>query len=373
MPRLTLADPPPQHWSRLLGRDRKLRARVAQMLLAIGLGAGASLIFSVATWRSKAPTGWVLAVLMLAALQAIAGYVLVRSRWSERLADPSMTGAQMGGAILLGCVAYPLMGSQRAAVIPLLVLVLAFGMFPLRGATSFLMALLALAGITTAVGFSHFVWPRVFDPIDELAHAGTAAVAFLGMAVVAGRLQAIRQRLTAQRTQLHRALGKIESLARHDALTGLYNRGEGDAMLRAALARHRRNGTTLQVALIDLDHFKKINDDHSHAAGDAVLRAFAQQAQAALRGTDAIARWGGEEFLVLLDDTDPVAARMVLERLLAQVKAQPVMVAGQPLHYSFSAGMAQAWPHDRAEEAVDRADRALYRAKQAGRARVMVE
>jgi diguanylate cyclase (GGDEF)-like protein len=246
-------------------------------------------------------------------------------------------------------------------------------MFPLRGATSMRLALLALASLTAAIGFAHFVWPRRFDPVDELVHAATAALGFLGMAVVAGRLQRIRQRLAAQREQLHRALGRIEAMARRDALTGLFNRGEGDAMLRAALARHRRNGTCLQVAMIDLDHFKQINDEHGHAAGDAVLRDFARQAIASLRGTDSIARWGGEEFLVLLDDADVDVARQVLERLLQKVQAQPVGFEGKQLHYSFSAGLAQAWPHDGAEQAVDRADRALYRAKRAGRGRVMME
>lgn len=360
-------------WTWLLGSERRLRARVAQQLLVTAVALGAALVFLIGTARSGAPRNGVLGLLALLALLCLLGYGLVRSRWSERLADPSLTSAQIGTSILLASLAYPMLGVHRAAVIPLLVLVLAFGMFPLRGATTILFALTALAGLTAAVGFAHFVWPRGFDPLDEILHVLTAAIAFLGMAVVAGRLQRIRQRLAGQREQLHRAIRRIEAMARHDALTGLFNRGEGDAMLRAALARHRRNGTQLQVGLIDLDHFKLLNDQHGHAAGDAVLRDFAARAKAALRSTDAIARWGGEEFLVLLDDATPELARQVLERLLLQVRSVPATFEGRPLPYSFSAGLAQAWPHDSPEQAVDRADQALYRAKHAGRARVVGE
>jgi len=93
----------------------------------------------------------------------------------------------------------------------------------------------------------------------------------------------------------------------HDPLTGLFNRQQMQHLLERECDRHQRSGTGFCVALIDLDHFKSVNDTHGHPVGDEVLVNFAKAAQTVLRTTDVICRWGGEEFLVLLVDTDPAS------------------------------------------------------------------
>ena len=121
------------------------------------------------------------------------------------------------------------------------------------------------------------------------------------------------------------------------------------------------------MALIDLDHFKKINDTHGHQAGDDVLTGFASAAQAALRETDVICRWGGEEFLVLLRDTDPaLQGREALKRLRDNLTN---LRTPSDTAVTFSAGLALARTDEPAERTIERADRALYAAKTAGRNR----
>ncbi len=157
-------------------------------------------------------------------------------------------------------------------------------------------------------------------------------------------------------------LVEVEALARSDSLTGLPNRRALDEQLPREMARARRAGSDLCLAIIDLDHFKAYNDTHGHLAGDEMLRRCAIAWDSELRGEDTIVRFGGEEFLVVLPDTSTEQAAEIVERLRA---ATP---AGQ----TCSAGLA-CWDYvELAEDLVGRADSALYRAKAAGRDRVVL-
>ena len=112
--------------------------------------------------------------------------------------------------------------------------------------------------------------------------------------------------------------------------------------------------------MVDLDHFKRVNDRHGHAVGDAVLVAFARAAEAALRDTDLVARWGGEEFLLVLEGSDPLAAETALARLRATVAEVAVPAGDELLRFTFSAGLTPWQAGDTAARWLDRADRALY-------------
>jgi diguanylate cyclase (GGDEF)-like protein len=128
--------------------------------------------------------------------------------------------------------------------------------------------------------------------------------------------------------------------------------------------RCQRTGRHFSIAVIDLDHFKRINDTLGHAVGDAVLRAFAVEAVAALRTSDVMARWGGEEFLLLLPDVSGLQAQASVVRLLERVRVLPC-APGLPL--SFSAGVTEHRQGETVAETVARADRQMYAAKRAGR------
>jgi len=183
----------------------------------------------------------------------------------------------------------------------------------------------------------------------------------------------LESRVEERTAELARANEELDRLARRDALTGLHNRRGADERLLDEVARVRRHGRPLSALVIDIDHFKRINDTHGHEVGDVVLRQVAQRLPRALRATDFVARQGGEEFLVLLPDTGAQQAQGVAEKMRRALALEPVEPVGT---VTASIGVATLTPE--IEIAGDpvallrRADDALYAAKRAGRNRVAV-
>jgi len=165
-----------------------------------------------------------------------------------------------------------------------------------------------------------------------------------------------------------------EELERHaltDGLTGLLNRRAAELRLDEELARARRHNEGYALALLDLDHFKAVNDRYGHAVGDEVLKTVARRIEAGLREDDWVARWGGEEFLVFLRNADVRESVFVMERLAAQVKASPIASSAGAIRLTLSAGIGLPTSEDRTfRHAVEMADTCLYRAKANGRDRV---
>jgi diguanylate cyclase (GGDEF)-like protein len=168
-----------------------------------------------------------------------------------------------------------------------------------------------------------------------------------------------------------RLAARLEELAITDGLTGLYNRRQFDDVLAREWARWRRYGCDFSLLLLDIDHFKKINDEHGHQLGDEVLRVLASDLRGALRREDCLARYGGEEFAVLALGTGALAATELAQRLLVAVRR---MATPDPLEgITVSIGVAMTDPSMGSEEDLIRAaDDALYRAKREGRNRVVV-
>lgn len=176
--------------------------------------------------------------------------------------------------------------------------------------------------------------------------------------------------------ELKKIADQLYEVAHRDALTGVFNRRHFDEALATAFAEAGGNRQPLSLAYLDLDHFKAINDQHGHLAGDAVLTTVATAIQAYLRPTDLLARYGGEEFVVLLPGLDRAAAKAVIERIRAGVEALVATLAnGQTVSVTLSAGLATyhngAYGRTTPTELVHAADRALYEAKHQGRNRVV--
>ncbi len=167
-----------------------------------------------------------------------------------------------------------------------------------------------------------------------------------------------------------RLVRRLHRLSRQDALTQLPNRRAADEHLAQLLARLRAGQGGFALALADVDHFKRVNDLHSHAIGDRALAHLAAQLRAQARPVDLVARFGGEEFVLLLPDVDADTARAVAERQRQAVAAEPLRLGAAALPLSISLGVGLARPEDSAESLLARVDAALYRAKAAGRNRV---
>ncbi|WP_293763256.1 GGDEF domain-containing protein [uncultured Aquitalea sp.] len=165
-------------------------------------------------------------------------------------------------------------------------------------------------------------------------------------------------------------LADMRYQAHHDGMTGSLTRRQLESQVAALIREAERQAAPLSLLVIDFDHFKRINDNHGHAAGDQVLQAFMRIARAHMRQQDLIGRMGGEEFAILLPGASADAARQVAERLRRAAEAQAVTVADKLLPYTLSIGVATLLPQEGFAELYRRADRALYQAKHSGRNRV---
>jgi diguanylate cyclase (GGDEF)-like protein/PAS domain S-box-containing protein len=184
-------------------------------------------------------------------------------------------------------------------------------------------------------------WSSQLSPDESMIYARATDVTHL-------------KQIEAEREEL---LDQVQEMARHDQLTGLPNRRALEEQLPRAMARARRSRSPISVAILDIDRFKDYNDSHGHLAGDEVLRACAKAWDSALRGEDMIVRFGGEEFLVLLPDTEPEPAAEIVERLRLKT----------PMGQTCSAGLA-CWDFaESIDDLLGRADKALYLAKAGGR------
>ncbi len=179
--------------------------------------------------------------------------------------------------------------------------------------------------------------------------------------------------LTLVSLAIRRYQQRIAALATTDVLTELPNRRGFDILAEQALQEAQREQSPLCAVLLDLDNFKLINDEHGHLAGDEVLQRFARQLRDRLRQSDILCRWGGEEFILLLKNTDRQAAHDLAEKLRQQCAEQRYAIAGQTLQVTASLGLSQWQPGESLHSLLGRTDRALYRAKQSGRDRVCVE
>jgi two-component system, cell cycle response regulator len=191
--------------------------------------------------------------------------------------------------------------------------------------------------------------------------------------ILIARIEALL-RASALVRQLEVQTELLSKLAAFDDLTGVYNRRSLFHALETELSRSHRYGRTLSLMMLDLDHFKAVNDRHGHGAGDTVLRQVAQAVQSVVRTMDVVCRYGGEEFCVILPETNPAGAARAAERVRAAVEKNPIQTSVAELAVTVSIGVA-TWVPDGTEQLPDllaEADRALLEAKRLGRNRVRV-
>jgi len=269
-------------------------------------------------------------------------------------------------ALVMYCAIYALqaavgiaLGADSPLQMPGLLIVMFFGVIALPRAGDSLVNV-ALAALSLPLVLPR--QPHAADVVYGLAHFATV-VALVWAAC------ALLERLSAQSFAYRE---RLQHEASTDALTGLHNRREFESGMVREMERARRMQVPLSLAIIDIDFFKRINDQHGHDVGDIVLREVARVLQACIRKSDLLARIGGEEFALVMLGTQPPGAWVVLERLRAAVAALRIPAGAQQIGCTISIGIT-----DRVETDVDwpmlykRADQALYDAKERGRNRVV--
>jgi len=354
----------------LVPREPKQAVRVRRFLL----GAASTLLFVAfvaLAWALDLVAG--AAALRAGALAlgfVVLFYLWLRSGWNQRLDDPSLTLPMCLAAMFT--VAWLVHEAQalRALAVVFYLVAMLFGVFRLPAGQ-----LLALAGFgvvahAAAIGLAAL---RRGAPPPPLELLGLALVAALlpWFAWIGGRVNRLRLRLADSNRRLTEALARIERIAIHDELTGVYNRRYLMETLAREIARVARSQRPLAICLFDLDHFKDVNDTWGHAAGDAVLRRFAEIARAELRASDVFGRQGGEEFLLVLPDTTLGGALALAERVRSAVAHERFPLLPAERRVTVTAGVAARADGEDLDALLARADRALYHGKQTGRNRVV--
>lgn len=376
----TLDDAPPSNtgWrdnlsTIVMGHHLDMRDRVRLMLAAM-LGFGFWVItlhlYAIPQGLMPAELGYFMIAYMV--LSTLGCYALIRSGVTRAWRDPQIAQGQLINACLIGVVCYLHAPALRAVLLQSMCVVLIFGMVSLRPRQTRVVGITAIALMMGVLLWQLALPPANINLTSEGMKVALACFIFLQISVFSYNASRLRSLMLRERGVLTKAVETVQDLLVHDTLTGLYNRTH----LMSLLERERQRAICSQrpfcVAMIDLDHFKRINDSHGHQVGDAVLIEFAQLSRDVLRDIDVMGRWGGEEFLVILPDTEPgPQCLMGLERLRERFASHTL--PGHPgVHMSFSCGVADFRPDDTLAHTLQRADQALYAAKNAGRNRCML-
>ncbi|MDQ3287186.1 MAG: GGDEF domain-containing protein [Pseudomonadota bacterium] len=337
--------------------------------------------------------GWIrfgyhgLAWLVAAAMVINFGFlVAIRGRFTRSRADPSVMMSQVAVAGSMALViAYH---ADEGTVIALALFFTAFffGVFSFSLRQYLSLAAAATIAYALMLLLKYGAAERGGEAYRlELLNFMLLVMVLLWMSLLGSYIASLRNVLARQKAALANALGQLQELASRDELTGLHNRRHLMEMLQRQHDRAVRHGEPFSLCILDLDHFKRINDTHGHNVGDEALREFGERVRMQLRRMDMIGRaearaafdrtfgrYGGEEFLLLLPYSDLRGARACVERLRGAIAAQPFATSAGEMTVTFSAGVASHRLGNTIDDLLKRADAALYRAKGAGRDRVEV-
>jgi len=352
----------------LLGPPGRQRVRASQSLLALAAYTLFAAVLQAATAVGQLDFddwSWLPATYLTGALLF---YAAIRSGVNLRMvSDPSLTVPQTVFGMLVCAGAYGVTGPVRGAVILLPPLILVFAMFAMRPAQSRALAVFVFLLLGAVMVWKARTDPARYPTMIEAVHIVSIGIVLTCVSVLSTRMSAMRERLKSQKLALESALERIGQLATRDELTGLVNRRHMGALVRTEQLRQQRTEPKMTIVLIDIDLFKRINDSHGHQAGDTVLKAFAAVSTEVLRGADVLARWGGEEFLLMLPGTRPEQALHSVERLRQALARTSFDAIAPGLKVTFSAGLSACADDDLIEACIERADQAMYRAKTKGR------
>lgn len=331
----------------------------------------ALLVLQVAIGFADPKITWPLVAVELSA--AFGFYAFIRAGYNKRFTgDPSLLRVQLGVGSLCTLWAFAAVGPGSSAILMVVASQVVYTMFALPPRQVNWMIGLTLVGLAiTMVLCNHFDPVRYPADVEIMAFL-YACLIFPLIGSLATRVTTMSEKMRANGRALKEALAKVQDLATRDDLTRTYNRRHMTELMLLEQKQHQRSGAPLCIALMDIDLFKAVNDRHGHQAGDEVLKRFAQAARESLRESDLLARWGGEEFMVLFADTDTADALRALQRLQAHLSALSFDDIAAGLTVSFSGGVARLLPDEVLDTAVERADQAMYRAKTQGRCRSLV-
>lgn len=357
----------------LLGHEVSRHRWLRRMLAADGLLLAADLLRLLAVAHAGGDLGLPLGLMGLDLLAMTGFYLAVRLGLSAELEDPALTGPQVLCGLASLLLAYLLVDVGRGAGVPLVCAVLVLGMCQLPARSLLVYGGLALGLMAAcALGLSLFSGNAFQGWQAGLGLSVGAAVVLPALALLARKSATLRDERVGQREALRQAVARLEALATHDALTGLTNHRHMLKLLEAECKRHARGGRAFCLAMINIDFFKRLNEEQGRECGDEILKRMASLSQAHLRASDVVARWGGEEFLILMPETDLAGSLRSLERWREHLYTRLGFYrAGKWVPVSSSAGVTSYREGETIHQTLARVEQALRSAKANGRDQVV--
>jgi len=362
---------------RRTGLDRDKSRRLYRVILVCAIGV--SYLIDTMIYGLFALAGtihpWVVGVYAAAGLGHVVLFSLIH--WFgdvEGKEDSQLVAWQMGYALLAQILGMALAPQLAPLFIGTISIVFAFGSLRIELRTALLSWFIAFAGISVVLALPIHPSLGLVNPsrIEVLLLCFSFALIALRTTLLGYYGSAMRMRLYKMNWALGRAKHDAELLAASDALTGAMSRRAILPLIERAVKRSARKGVSACVAMIDLDWFKSINDRFGHLAGDQVLRRVVELIRECSRESDLIGRYGGEEFVLLLQGADQHSGARLLERIRNAVSVADWSGIGPGLNISVSCGIASILPADTVDAVLARADKALYEAKRGGRNQLRV-
>lgn len=309
----------------------------------------------------------------------VAFYAVIRTGFNKRFRDPSLTQAQIIAAMCWVLVLMFTSSEFRGLTMTVYIMTMLFGVFQLDRREFVTLSVFALLGYVGVVAVEYVFYAERFNPVVEALRVSVLAGLLGWVSFFGAYVSELKRKLRERNAALSEAVDEIGHVARRDHLTQAYNRRYIMEALGREKARSERSRTPFSVVIVDLDHFKTINDRYGHLSGDRVLMAFAERTLGTLRGMDVtdledrvrtFGRYGGEEFIVILPATRAGDAQRCADRIRTVTAEQPF---DNVFHVTLSAGVAEYQAGESVEDTLRRADAALYAAKSTGRNRVVVD
>lgn len=345
--------------------------RLKWALLALAFYVLCGLIIGFGAWQGLFPPAPLIVYTIGFVTVSAAFLATIRLGWNLRFKDPMLTEPQIVCSIILCSYTLIYSGPLRGIFMFAYVVGLMFGGTHLSTRQLLRLAVLPVMFFPLVGYLAARHDPVGVDWRIEFVNWISLCVIQGFTAMLVGNLTRLRKRLKASNVKLESALTRLTDMAARDDLTGLYNRRYLLDMLGHEKNRtDRGSGATFCVCVLDIDHFKRVNDTYGHGYGDTVLCTFAKVVERCIRSADFVARWGGEEFLLLLPQTSVELAEYCAERIKSELEKTAFDGLAPEFRVTMSAGIAQYRLGEPIKELIERADRALYRAKKTGRNRI---
>jgi len=300
---------------------------------------------------------------LLVALTNLILYILFRTGCNKKFHDQSLTAIQIVVGTFWAMVIVYYTDEARGAMLLLFLIVFVFGMFRLKLKQFQLLAFFSIGCYAVVIYLLFINRPDQMNIKVELMNMLILAVVLPWFAFLGSYINNLRSELVKTKTI-------VENMAIHDDLTGAYNRRQLYKILKREKSLADRTGPLFSISIIDIDHFKKVNDTHGHLAGDLVLKELVHEIKKSLRSHDYLARMGGEEFVIILAYPNLEQAIKCSRRIKRKVADLSFSGLPESFRITISMGVTKYFYSEPIEKTLSRADKALYRAKEMGRNRV---